>query len=190
MNFIDNVFYTEIFLVCFLFYGTKFYIFIVYKKGIQMNEGILDETDRKILRILQTDASLTSKDISGKVNKSTAAVHERIRRLKREGYIKKIVAILDRKKIDKNLVAFCHVLLYNHTNKTLQEFEKSVTKFPEVLECLQMTGAFDFILRVAVKDMDDYQNFYRNKLAAVPNVTTVQSFFILSEAKSDFGYQL
>ncbi|UAY54234.1 Lrp/AsnC family transcriptional regulator [Arachidicoccus terrestris] len=150
----------------------------------------LDETDQQILKILQRDASLTSKEVAVQVNKSTAAVHERIRKLKKEGYIKKIVAILDRKKINKNLVAFCHVLLHNHSSSTLQEFEQSVIKLPEVLECLQMTGAFDFILRVAINDMDDYQNFYRNKLAALPNVTTVQSFFILSEAKSDFGYQL
>lgn len=150
----------------------------------------LDETDQQILKILQRDASLTSKEVAAQVNKSTAAVHERIRKLKKEGYIKKIVAILDRKKINKNLVAFCHVLLHNHSSSTLQEFEQSVIKLPEVLECLQMTGAFDFILRVAINDMDDYQNFYRNKLAALPNVTTVQSFFILSEAKSDFGYQL
>jgi len=154
------------------------------------DELFLDETDQQILRILQQDASLTSKEVAGQVNKSTAAVHERIRKLKREGYIKKIVAILDRKKINKNLVAFCHVLLHNHSSGTLQTFEQSVIELPEVLECLQMTGAFDFILRVAIKDMDDYQNFYRNKLAALPNVTTVQSFFILSEAKSDFGYQL
>lgn len=166
------------------------YNFIAYQKRIKMTGGILDETDEKILRVMQQDASLSNKEIADKANKSTAAVHERIRRLKQEGYIKKIVAILDRKKINKNLVAFCHVLLYNHTSKTLQEFEKAVIKFPEVLECLQMTGTFDFILRVAIKDMDDYQNFYRNKLVTIANVTTVQSFFILSEAKSDFGYQL
>jgi len=153
-------------------------------------QSFLDETDQQILKILQRDASLTSKEVAVQVNKSTAAVHERIRKLKKEGFIKKIVAILDRKKINKNLVAFCHVLLHNHSTGTLQEFEQSVIQLPEVLECLQMTGAFDFILRVAVQDMDDYQNFYRNKLAALANVTTVQSFFILSEAKSDFGYQL
>lgn len=153
-------------------------------------QSFLDETDQQILKILQKDASLTSKEVAVQVNKSTAAVHERIRKLKKEGFIKKIVAILDRKKINKNLVAFCHVLLHNHSTSTLQEFENSVVRLPEVLECLQMTGAFDFILRVAVKDMDDYQDFYRNKLAALANVTTVQSFFILSEAKSDFGYQL
>ncbi|SEA31055.1 DNA-binding transcriptional regulator, Lrp family [Arachidicoccus rhizosphaerae] len=153
-------------------------------------QSFLDETDQQILKILQKDASLTSKEVAVQVNKSTAAVHERIRKLKKEGFIKKIIAILDRKKINKNLVAFCHVLLHNHSTNTLQEFESSVVQLPEVLECLQMTGAFDFILRVAVKDMDDYQDFYRNKLAALANVTTVQSFFILSEAKSDFGYQL
>lgn len=150
----------------------------------------LDEVDLKILGLLQKDASLTHKEIAFKLHKSVATIHERTRRLKEEGFIKRVVAILDRKKIHKSLIAFTHVLLNDHTSNTLDTFEQEVAKFPEVMECFQMTGTFDFILRIATSDMEEYQHFYRNKLANLPNITTVQSFFVLSETKSDTAYPL
>lgn len=150
----------------------------------------LDSIDLGILKLLQNDASLTNKELSFKLNKSIATIHERIKKLKEQGYIKKIVAILDRKKINKNLIAFSQVLLNDHTAKTLIEFENEVSKFPEVMECLQMTGAYDFILRIATSDMDAYHLFLRNKLATLPNITTVQSFFVLSEPKSETAYPI
>lgn len=119
-----------------------------------------------------------------------ATIHERTRRLKEQGFIKRVVAILDRKKINNGLLAFSHVLLNDHTANTLNQFEKEVTQFPEVMECFQMSGTFDFILRIATSDIDEYHNFYRNKLATLPNITTVQSFFVLPEAKSDTAYPL
>src|SRR3954466_522426 len=149
-----------------------------------MNTAELDATDWQILRLLQKDASLTNKEIAFELSRSVATVHERVRRLKEEGYIKKVVALLDRKKINKGLIAFSQVLLHDHTAQTLASFEKEVAKFPEVMECFQMTGTFDFILRIATSDMDAYHDFYRNKLATLPNITTVQSFFVLSETKS------
>ncbi|WP_426330185.1 Lrp/AsnC family transcriptional regulator [Pedobacter sp. R-06] len=150
----------------------------------------LDKVDIGLLKLLQNDASLTNKELSYKLNKSIATIHERIRKLKDQGYIKKIVAILDRKKINRNLISFSQVLLNDHTQRTLNEFEDSVTKFPEVMECLQMTGAYDFILRIATEDMEAYHDFYRNKLATLANITTVQSFFVLSEAKSSTAYPI
>jgi Lrp/AsnC family leucine-responsive transcriptional regulator len=150
----------------------------------------IDQVDIGIMKLLQVDAALTNKEIAFKLNKSIATIHERIRKLKEQGYIKHIVAILDRKKIDRNLIAFAHVLLNDHAQKTLNDFEEQVAKFPEVMECLQMTGAFDFILRIATKDMEAYHNFYRNKLTTIPNITTVQSFFVLSEPKSTTAYPL
>ncbi|MDB5157298.1 MAG: Lrp/AsnC family transcriptional regulator [Mucilaginibacter sp.] len=150
----------------------------------------LDPTDIAILKLLQKDALLTNKEIAHQIHKSIATIHERIRRLKDQGYIKRVVAILDRKRIDKNLIAFSQVLLNGHAAGTLNAFEQEVTKFPEVMECLQMTGTFDFLLRIATSDMDAYHDFYRNKLATLPNITTVQSFFVLSEAKSDTAYPL
>lgn len=150
----------------------------------------LDTTDLEILKLLQKDASLTNKEISFKLRKSVATVHERVRKLKEQGYVKRVVAILDRKKVDKGLIAFSQVLLNDHTASTLKQFEEEVAKFPEVMECFQMTGAFDFILRIATKDMEEYTDFYRNKLTILPNISTVQSFFVLAEIKSDTAYPL
>jgi len=150
----------------------------------------LDKTDINILKLVQNDAGLTIKQIAYEMNKSVATTHDRIRRLKESGYIKKTVAILDRKKIGKNLIAFSHVLLSDHAFETLKTFETEVAKFPEVMECFQMTGTFDFILRIATTDMDAYHEFYRFKLSTLPNIATVQSFFILSETKSVTAYPL
>ena len=150
----------------------------------------LDPTDKEILRILQKDAGITHKQLSAQLYKSVATVHERVRRLKSIGYIKKTVAILDRKMIDRNLIAFSQVLLNDHAADTLRGFEEEVVKFPEVMECFQMTGSFDFILRIATRDMEAYHEFYRHKLATLPNITTVQSFFVLSETKSDTAYPI
>ena len=150
----------------------------------------LDPLDREILKLLQQDVLLTNKEISFTLRKSIATVHERIRRLREQGYIKRSVAILDRKKINRNLIAFSQVLLNDHALSTLSKFEEEVVKFPEVMECFQMTGTFDFILRIATSDMDAYHQFYRHKLATLPNITSIQSFFVLSETKSDTAYPL
>ncbi|MCO4292859.1 Lrp/AsnC family transcriptional regulator [Solitalea sp. MAHUQ-68] len=150
----------------------------------------LDQVDIEILKLLQKDASLTNKELAFHLRKSIATIHDRVRRLHEKGVIKRTVAILDRKKINRKLVTFSHVLLNAHTASTLHQFEQEVIKFPEVMECLQMSGSFDFILRIATTDMDAYHDFYRNKLAMLPNITTVQSFFVLSEAKSDTAYPL
>jgi Lrp/AsnC family leucine-responsive transcriptional regulator len=172
-----------------LFIGYSLYVFL-FNKLILSNMTELDPTDIGILKLLQKDASLTNKEISYKMNKSIATVHERIRKLKGQGYIKKVVAILDRKKINRSLIAFSQVLLNDHAADTLHQFEKEVAKFSEVMECFQMTGTFDFILRIATSDMDAYHDFYRNKLATLPNITSIQSFFVLSETKSDTAYPL
>lgn len=150
----------------------------------------LDPTDKEILRFLQRDASITHKQLSDQLYKSVATINERIRRLKNLGYIKRTVAIVDRRKIDRNLIAFSQVLLNDHAAETLRGFEEEIVKFPEVMECFQMTGSFDFVLRIATRDMDAYHDFYRHKLATLPNITTVQSFFVLSETKSDTAYPI
>lgn len=154
-----------------------------------MSLNSLDSTDLEILRLLQKDAELTNKELAAKLFKSVATIHDRVKRLKDQGYIKRTVAILDGKKINKGLIAFSHVLLTDHTDQTLTRFETEVSQFPEVMECFQMTGSVDYILRIAITDMEEYHVFYR-KLAKLPNITTVQSFFVLSEAKSDTAYPI
>lgn len=149
-----------------------------------------DELDRQILRLLQKDAAITHKQIAGTLRRSVTTIHDRITRLKQEGIILRTVAILDRKKIGKELLTFSHVLLNQHTTKVLEQFEEAVKKFPEVLECFQMTGSFDFLLRVSTRDMEEYHEFYRYKLAKLPNITTVNSYFALSETKSITAYPI
>src|SRR5690554_5825461 len=127
------------------------------KTGMMLIE--LDETDRELLRILQKDATLTNKELGYMLGKSVATIHERVKKLKDRGYIKRIVAILDRKLIDKKLIAISHVLLKEHTKMALGQFEQQVAQFDQVMECYQMTGSFDIILRIACNDMDDYHIF-------------------------------
>lgn len=150
----------------------------------------IDHTDIAILRLLQQNAELSHRELALKVHKAVTTTNERVKKLKEAGYIKRTVAILDRKKINRGLIAFSQVLLSDHTHETLGTFEREVSKFPEVMECFQMTGTFDFILRIATSDMDSYHDFYRNKLSLLPNIITVQSFFVLSETKSDTAYPL
>src|SRR5690606_24055560 len=150
----------------------------------------LDLIDIKLLRLLQKDASLSNKELSYSLNKSIAAVHERVKKLKANGYIKRTVAILDRKKIGMDLISFSQVFLKAHTAEVLNEFENEVTKFAEVMECYQMAGSYNFMLRLATKDVEDYHRFLRYKLAVLPQVNTVQTYFVLSEAKSETAYPI
>ncbi|MDR2282052.1 MAG: Lrp/AsnC family transcriptional regulator [Sphingobacterium sp.] len=150
----------------------------------------LDQTDIKLLRLLQENGALSNKDLSFKINKSITAVHERVRRLKENGYIKNVVAILDRQKIGIGLISFSQVFLVEHNAESLKKFEDSVAQFGEVMECFQMSGSYDFLLRVATRDMEGYHMFLRNKLAVLPNVDKVQTFFVLSESKFETGYPI
>ncbi len=151
----------------------------------------LHPSDKDILTVLQADASLSFKEISFKTKKSIATVNERIRRLKDQGVIKAVVAILDRKKIDRNVIAFTQIVLNGHTDETLKQFTEAVAKFPEVQECFQMTGNnCDYLLRITVSSVEEYSTFYNANLAKLPNVTTVQTSFVLTEVKSITAYPL
>jgi Lrp/AsnC family leucine-responsive transcriptional regulator len=163
--------------------------FIFEENFSSMNSG-LDIPDVKILQLLQTDARLTNKELAHKLGKSLTPVFERVKRLQEQGYIKRYVAILDRKKVNRNLIAFTHVQLKEHSSTILKNFESEVIKFDEVMECYHMTGAFDFILRIAIKDMEAYHEFLMHKLSRLPDIGTLQSFFVMSEAKHETAYQL
>lgn len=150
----------------------------------------LDQDDIRILQLLQHDARLTNKEIADKVGKSVTPIYERIKRLDQEGIIRKYVALLDTRKINKSLTAFTHVQLREHAEQMMKNFEREVIRFPEVMECYHMTGQFDYLLKVALKDMDEYYTFMLEKLARLANVGTVQSFFVLFEAKKETAYKL
>jgi Lrp/AsnC family leucine-responsive transcriptional regulator len=150
----------------------------------------LDPTDTGILRLLQQDARLTHKEIGEKLHKSITPIHARVKRLQEEGYIKRYAAILDPKKIGRGLIAYTQVQLKQHTHHSLLTFQEEVVKFPEVMECYHMTGAFDFLLRIAIADMDEYNEVVMSKLSKLPDVGVMQSFFVMSEAKNETAFVL
>ena len=149
-----------------------------------------DIINKKILTLLQHDARLTTKEIADKLGKSSTAIYERIRWLQDEGYIKKYVAILDREKINMDLVAFTTVQLKEHAHQMLKDFEKAVVKLPEVMECYHMTGSYDYLLKIVVKDMNAYHEFILNKLAKLSNIGTVQSSFNMADVKHETAYPM
>ena len=151
---------------------------------------ILDDDDVRILQLLQHDARLTNKEIADKIGKTVSPVFERIRRLQEEGFIRQYVAVLDNKLVQKGLLAFTNVHLKAHSREMMLAFEREVIRFTEVMECFHMTGEYDFLLKVAVRDMDEYYDFVINRLAKLPNVGTVQSFFVLNESKRNTAYTL
>jgi Lrp/AsnC family leucine-responsive transcriptional regulator len=143
----------------------------------------MDNTDKKLLSLLQTDAKQTTKALSLKLNLSVTAVYERIKKLDRDGIIDKYVAILNRSKIDKGFVVFCHLKLIQHTKEFLTKFESEVVKLNEVLECHHVSGDYDYILKIAVKDMEAYREFLVTKLTTLDHIGSTHSTFMISEVK-------
>ena len=151
---------------------------------------MMDLTDKHILNYLQHDAKLTNKEIADKLGKSVTPVYERIRRLEKEGYIRSYVALLDRQKAGISLLAFTNVQLKEHSYPMLKAFEKAIVKLPEVMECHHMTGSYDYLLRIGVRDMQEYQEFIINKLSRLANIGTVQSSFVMTEIKQETAFHL
>ena len=144
----------------------------------------LDPTDRGILQMLQEDAFLTTKELAARLELTTTPVYERVKRLERDGYISRYSALLDRRKIGLSLLVYCDVALKEHNRDFLLRFEESVVGLPEVLECHHITGEYDYVLKVVARDMDDYQRFIKEKLAALENIGRVQSHFVMTEVKN------
>ena len=150
----------------------------------------LDPTDIGILKLLQDNSRLTNLQIGKAISKSPSSVYQRIKKMQDQGYILKYGAVLDNNKIDRGLVAFTHVQLKDHSQESLRTFESQIILSPEVLECYHMSGMYDFILRVAVKDLNTYHDFLMNKLFGFMAVGNVQSTFVMKEAKSETAFPI
>lgn len=143
----------------------------------------LDSKDKAILRLLQSDAKMTVREIAEKVHLSTTPVHERIKRMEETGVILQYATLLNHSRIRKGLMAVCYVSLKEHNKKSGSRFIKTINDLPEVIECLIISGEFDFMLRVAVENMDAYYDFHVNKLGQVENIGQVQSTFVMGVIK-------
>jgi len=150
----------------------------------------LDDTDLRILNLLQQDARLTNKQIADNIGKSVTPVFERIRRLEKEGYIQQYVALLNSKLIGKTLTAYAHVRLRMHDHETMNKFERTIVECSEVMECYRMAGEYDYLLNIVVKDMEEFNEFVIRKLSLIYDISTVQSYFVLDEMKKKTAYSL
>ncbi len=144
---------------------------------------VLDKIDKALLSLLQADCKKTTKEYATSLNLSTTAIYERIKRLEREGVITKYVALVDKKKIDRDFTVLCQVKLLQHTKENILRFERQILQLEEISECHHISGDYDYILTLNVSDMEAYREFMVNKLTAIDQIGSTQSSFIINSVK-------
>ncbi len=144
---------------------------------------MLDEKDYAILRLLQQNAKITVREIAAAVHLSPTPVHERIKRMEDHGIIRQYVALVDHTKVKKGLMVICYVSLKEHNKRSGARFIKTIHELHEVIECYNISGEFDFMLKVVAENMDAYYDFHVNKLSQIENMGHLQSIFVMGIIK-------
>ncbi len=139
----------------------------------------LDETDRRILRVIQRKGRISNADLSEQVNLSASACHRRVQRLEADGYVRDYVALLDARKLGLPTTVFVEITLSTQADEVLEAFETAVQRVPAVLDCHLMAGTADYILKVVAEDTEDFARIHRQYLARLPGVAQMQSSFAL-----------
>lgn len=150
----------------------------------------LDDTDVRLLKLLQRDAKANTKEICELLSLSKTPVYERIHRLEKEGVIKGYTAIIDHAKVGLPLIVFCNVSLAVHDDEHIRRFKHDIARIDEVMECYSTGGFYDFLLKVVLKDLDEYNTFVFEKLTKVHGIVKMQSSFVLSEIKHNTALNL
>lgn len=143
-----------------------------------------DKIDLVLLKQLQKNARITIKELAKITNLSNTPVHERIKKLEKNGFISKHVALLNKSLLGKNLIVFCSIKLKEHTMEIGTQFVKDIKSLEQVTECYNISGDSDFLLKVIVNDMEDYQNFVLNDLGLIKNIGSAKSTFVMGEIKN------
>lgn len=143
----------------------------------------LDKMDIAILQLLQKNARMTVKEMSEKIHLSTTPIHERIKRLEQSGVIKQYAALLNHTKVRKGLMVICYISLKQHSKNAGVSFIKSIQAMPEIVECFNISGEFDFMLKIVAEDMNAYYDFHVNKLGQLENLGHQQSTFVMGVIK-------
>jgi DNA-binding Lrp family transcriptional regulator len=149
-----------------------------------MTEVGLDDIDRAILRELQSDGRISNLDLSRRIDLSPPATHARVRRLERTGLIRGYVAIVDRELAGFDLLCFVSVGMQLHQIEHIERFRSLIREMPEVLECHHLTGEYDYLLKVALKNRRDLERFAVEKLTPIPGVARIHTSLVLSEVKA------
>jgi Lrp/AsnC family leucine-responsive transcriptional regulator len=141
----------------------------------------LDTIDLAMMRILQQEGRISNADLAARIGLSQSACSRRLANLENSGTISGYHARLSNKALDYKMMAIVHISLSGQFAKTLAEFEAAVKRCPNVLVCYLMSGEYDYILRVAAKDLEDYERIHRDWLSALPHVVKINSSFALRE---------
>lgn len=151
---------------------------------------VLDAVDMEILRALQKNARLTTKELAAMVNLSTTPVFERVKRLEQRGYVKGYVAVLDAEKLGRGFVVFCSVKMRRIGCEIAEDFARVVRSIPEVTECYNISGSYDYLLKIHAPNMKYYQEFVLNILGNIDHLGSLESTFVMDEIKHDFGLHI
>ncbi len=151
---------------------------------------LLDAVDMEILRALQKNARLTTKELAAMVNLSTTPVFERVKRLEQRGYVKGYVAVLDAEKLGRGFVVFCSVKMRRIGREIAENFARVVRSIPEVTECYNISGSYDYLLKIHAPNMKYYQEFVLNILGNIDHLGSLESTFVMDEIKHDFGLHI
>lgn len=151
------------------------------------NNETLDETDRKILRILQRNSDLTVKELAAKLHLSTSPTFERQKRLERDGYIERYMAVVNPHKVGNGIMVLCNIRLKQHSQELIQEFMDVVQNLEEITECYNTSGDYDFLIKVYAHDMKNYQQFMLNTLGTINCIGSLHSIFVIDETKNTHG---
>lgn len=147
----------------------------------------LDKVDLQILRTLQENARLTTKELASRVSLSSTPVFERLKRLESNGYIEKYIAVLNAEKLNQGFIVFCHVKMSKLNKDIAKDFTERVKSIPEVTECYNVSGHYDYMLKIHAPNMKYYQEFVLNVLGTIDNLSSLESTFVMDTIKHDFG---
>ena len=155
-----------------------------------MSELQLDAVDLQILRALQENARLTTKELAARVNLSTTPVFERMKRLGKSGFIKQYVAVLDAEKLGRGFTVFCSVKLKQMNRSVARDFISVIRDIPQVAECYNISGEYDYLLKIYAPDMKYYNEFIINVLGNISAIGSILSSFVMDEIKNTHALYL
>ncbi|HLW42653.1 MAG TPA: Lrp/AsnC family transcriptional regulator [Flavobacterium sp.] len=150
----------------------------------------LDQIDYKLIELLQQNCKQTTKELAAQLDLSTTAVFERIKKLEKQGIITDYIAVVNKDKINRSFMAVAHIKIKSHSKDAIIKFEKKVNDIPEVLECFHVSGEYDYILKIGVRDMEAYREFMLSKLTTMEEVQSSHSMFVIKEVKNSKTYKL
>ena len=150
----------------------------------------MDQIDLQIPRALQQDARLTHKELAAKVNLSTTPVYERVRRLERQGIIDRYVAVLNAEKLNQGFIVYCTVKMKQLSRQIADDFARTIRAIPEVTECYNISGQYDYLLKIHAPNMKYYQEFVLNVLGTIDYLASLESTFVMDELKHEYGVRV